>query len=99
MNPEKKKLAKTIDNWVNGIIQSSSSEEQIAEHILKNMYDYMPLFKQLMESCSSMEMDMLASKYSGFSRFALFLERVAQGIQDGAIKKKKRPVKPKRKRK
>lgn len=52
MNEEKRKLVQTIDDWVNGIIKNSDSEEQAEERMLESIYDYMPLFKQVMDSSS-----------------------------------------------
>jgi hypothetical protein len=103
---DKHKIAAEIDSWVNNLIQGCTSRDQEDERILENMYDYMPLFKQLLDNCSSLEIDLLVTKYEGFYRFANLLERMAQGIRDGVISvpkdepapKRKRPSKPKRKK-
>jgi transposase-like protein len=114
MNAAKRRLAEMIDTWVNEIARNSTSDEQTDERILESMYDYMAPFKQLIDTCTPLEMTMLVNQYDGFYRFANLLERLAQGIQDGVIsvpenvpmpanwpeqpKKKKRPRKPKTKR-
>jgi len=105
---DKNKIAGEIDSWVNEIIKDCNSRDAEDERILENMFGTMPLFKQLMDSCSSLELNLLVSKYEGLYRFANLLERMAQGIRDGVISvpeddtnaaapKKKRPHKPKRK--
>jgi hypothetical protein len=49
------------------------------------MADFMPTFKQLLDTCTGAEMDMLCERYDGFYRFAQLLERLAAGIADGSI--------------
>ncbi len=56
MDAEKIQLAEMIDNWVLNIIQNSTSEEQADERILENMADYMAPFKQLIDTCTTLEM-------------------------------------------
>ena len=85
MDAEKLRLAETIDTWVQGIVQQSSSDEQADEQILTNMIDYMEPFKQLLDTCTKLEMNLLIQRYDGFYRFANLLERLAQAIQDGVI--------------
>ena len=55
------------------------------EALLMSLYDYMGMFKQLLDTCSGDEMDILCERYSGFYRFAQLLENMAQGIADGTI--------------
>jgi hypothetical protein len=85
MDTEKVRLAETIDTWVQDIVRQSSSDEQADEQILENMIDYMGPFKQLMDTCTKLEMNLLIQRYDGFYRFANLLERLAQAIQDGVI--------------
>jgi hypothetical protein len=85
MDAEKLQLAETIDTWVQGIVRQSSSDEQADEQILENMIDYMEPFKQLLDTCTKLEMNLLIQRYDGFYRFANLLERLAQAIQDGVI--------------
>ena len=85
MDAEKLQLAETIDTWVKGIVRQSSSDEQADEQILENMIDYMEPFKQLLDTCTKLEMNLLIQRYDGFYRFANLLERLAQAIQDGVI--------------
>ena len=56
-----------------------------SEGLLVSVYDYMGLFKQLLDTCSPEDMDTLCGRYKGFYRFAQFLENLAQGIADGTI--------------
>ena len=53
--------------------------------LLKGMYDYMPTFKQIMDSSHRDQRDKLCATYPGFYRFAMPLEDMARGIQDGII--------------
>lgn len=85
MDAEKVQMAQTIDTWVTGIIQRSSSDEQADEQILEGMIDYMGSFKQLLDTCTRLEMNLLVQRFDGFYRFANLLERLAQAIQDGVI--------------
>ena len=50
------------------------------------MADYMPGFRRLMDTCTRDEMDGLYESFPDFYRYAKILERIAQGIQLGAIK-------------
>jgi hypothetical protein len=45
----------------------------------------MPTFKQLLDTCTGEEMNMLCDRYDGFYRFATLLERLAEGIANGSI--------------
>lgn len=86
VNAEKIRLAEEIDSWVLDIVWHSAGDEQADERILEGMIAYMPLFKQLLDTCTGLEMDLLAQRYAGFYRFANLLERLAQAIRDGAIR-------------
>jgi len=46
------------------------------------MADYMPTFKQSLDTCTGAEMAMLCTRYDGFYRFAKLLEMSAEGIAD-----------------
>lgn len=51
-----------------------------------HMMKYMQKFKQLMDTCSTAEMDYLTAKYKGFYDFARLLENFAGAIRNGEIK-------------
>ena len=42
-------------------------------------------FKQLLETCTSAELNALCDRYEGLYRFATLLEMLAAGIADGSI--------------
>ncbi|MCU1248614.1 MAG: arylsulfatase regulator [Edaphobacter sp.] len=48
--------------------------------------DYMAGFKRLMDTCTRDEMDGPCESFPDFYRYAKILERIAEGIQSGAIK-------------
>ncbi len=73
-------LAETIDTHVRQVLAHGGDEA-----LLLSMADFMPTFKQLLDTCTGAEMDMLCERYDGFSRFAQLLERLAEGIADGSI--------------
>ena len=81
MNAEKVRLAETIDTWVLSVLNQGGGDEQI----LEGMHAYMDTFKQLLDTCTRLEMTLLAQRYDGFYRFANLLERLAQAIADGVI--------------
>jgi hypothetical protein len=70
-------LAERINTWVNNV--GGDTE------MLQGMADYMAAFKQIMDTTTSQEMDMLCTRYDGFYRFAKLLEDIAKGIQNGTI--------------
>lgn len=103
MDAAKVRLAEKIDTWVMTVVNNGGGDEQL----LEGMYAYMDAFKQLLDTCSKLEMTLLAQRYDGFYRFANLLERLAQGIADGVIEvpadaslpgktKRKRPLARKR---
>ena len=108
MNAEKVHLAEAIDTWVLSVLSNGGGDEQI----LEGMHAYMDTFKQLLDTCTRLEMTLLAQRYDGFYRFANLLERLAHAIADGVIEvpsdaplpdnqdkpKKPRVLKPKPKR-
>ncbi len=81
LNEKKIRLAVTIDQHVNKIIARGGSDEEL----LGSMHDKMGTFKQLLDTCSTGEMDTLCQQYDGFYRFAKLLEDLAQGIAGGTI--------------
>lgn len=85
MDAEKLRLAQTIDTRVQDIVRRSNSDDQADEQILESMIDYMGPFKQLLDTCTKLEMNLLIQRFDGFYRFANLLERLAQAIQDGVI--------------
>ena len=85
MEAQKTHLAEMIDNWVQDIARHSDNEDHVDEQILENMIDYMAPFKQLLDTCTKLEMNLLIQQYDGLYRFANLLERLAQAIQDGVI--------------
>ena len=74
-------LAETIDTHVRQVLAQGGGEEAL----LLSLADYMPIFKQLLDTCTGTEMDLLCNRYDGFYRFAQLLERLAEGIADGSI--------------
>ncbi len=82
LTDQQNQLAKKIDEWVKGIEQRGGGDEQI----LKEMYDYMPTFKQIMDGSTRDQMDKLCAIYPGFYRFATLLNDLASGMQNGTIK-------------
>ena len=81
LSEKKHHLAVTIDKHVNKIIADGGGDEQL----LASMYDQMSSFKQLIDTCSSEEMDILCQKYDGFYRFAKLLENLAGGIANKTV--------------
>ena len=81
LTEQKKRLARKIDLYVKKTIVMGGDDEDL----LVSMYDYMPTFKQLLDTCSRAEMDALCQQYDGFYRFAKLLELLAEGIADGSI--------------
>ncbi len=74
-------LALSIDSFVHATERRSGGDEEL----LARAFDYMPIFKQLLDTTTHEQMDQLCTTYSGFYRFAKLLEQLAQGIQDGTI--------------
>ena len=74
-------LAVTIDTHVRKVLAQGGGDEAL----LLSLADYMPMFKQLLDTCTSMDMDALCTRYDGLYRFAKLLEALAGGIADGSI--------------
>lgn len=81
LDAQKTHLAVTIDRHVHRVVANGGGDEEL----LVSMYDDMGTFKQLLDTCSGEEMDLLCRQYDGFYRFATLLETLAQGIADGTI--------------
>jgi len=81
LTADQTRLALTIDMHVKQVLAHGGGEEAL----LLSLADSMPTFKQLLDSCTGEEMDMLCERYDGFYRFASLLERLAEGIADGSI--------------
>jgi len=75
------RLAVTIDRHVNKVIASGGGDKEL----LESMYDQMGTFRQVLDTCSGEEIDILCQQYEGFCRFAKLLENLAQGIVDGTV--------------
>ena len=74
-------IANLIDQHVNRFPETTFGDEQL----LPTLFDYMPGFKQVMDSSSSVQMDFLCTQYPGFYRFAMIMEAMAKGISNGEI--------------
>jgi hypothetical protein len=81
LTAQQTRLAETIDTHVRQVFAHGGGDEAL----LLSMADYMPTFKQLLDTCTGAERDLLCAWYDGFSRFAQLLERLAEGIADGSI--------------
>jgi hypothetical protein len=74
-------LAVTINTHVREVLAQGGGDEAL----LLSLADYMPMFKQLLDTCAGADMDALCARYDGFYRFAKLLEMLAGGIADGSI--------------
>jgi hypothetical protein len=81
LSEQQTRLAVTIDRHVNQVIASGGGDEAL----LVSLPDHMGTFKQLLDTCSREDMDILCQQYDGFYHFAKLLENLAQGIADGTI--------------
>jgi hypothetical protein len=79
--PEQTRLAVMIDTHVTQVLANGGGDEAL----LLSLADYMGIFKQLLETCTSEELNALCDQYEGLYRFALLLETLAQGIAEGTI--------------
>ena len=66
-------------------VRSNNFRIYVTDALAMFVADYMPTFKQLLDTCTGAEMDLLCERYDGFYRFAQLLERLAEGIADGSI--------------
>ncbi len=78
---EQLELVKQIDAHVKQFPENDDGTEQL----LTTLYDYMDMFKKLMDTTNNTQMNYLSENYSGFYRLAKLLELMAQGISDGSI--------------
>ena len=81
LTAQQTQLAETIDTHVKQVLAHGGGDEAL----LLSLADYMPTFKQLLDTCPGAEMDLLCERYDGFYRFATLLEMLAEGIADGSI--------------
>lgn len=79
---KKIQLAQTIDNWVKTIEKQGGGDTEL----LQKSFSQMATFKELLDTTTHEQMDILCETYSGFYRFAKLIENLAQGIHDGTIK-------------
>ena len=78
---EQQQVVKLIDDHAAKFPFSKSGDEQL----LQTCYDYLPDFKQVIDSTSKPQLDYICQEYEGFYRFAKLMEMLAQGIADGVI--------------
>jgi hypothetical protein len=81
LTEEQTRLAVIIDTHVREVLAQGGGDEAL----LMSMANYMGTFKQLLETCTGVEMDALCNHYDGLYRFAKLLEMLAGGIADGRI--------------
>ena len=74
-----------INSTIDTHVRQARAQGGGDEALLLSLAAYMPTFKQLLETCTGAEMDLLCDRYDGFCRFATLLERLAGGIADGSI--------------
>ena len=74
-------LAETIDTHVRQVLAHGGGDEAL----LLSLADSLGPFKQLLETCTSAELNALCDQYAGLYRFALLLETLAQGLADGSL--------------
>jgi hypothetical protein len=75
------RLAMMIDTHVTQVLAAGGGDEAL----LLSLADSMGPFKQLLETCTSAELNALCDQYAGLYRFALLLETLAQGLADGSL--------------
>ncbi|MGO9774577.1 MAG: arylsulfatase regulator [Roseiarcus sp.] len=81
---EQLRIAATIDAKAQQLLGAGC----IDAIILGEMFDYMPAFKQLLDSVGQNQsvLDELCERFPSFNRYAKILENVAGAIQSGALK-------------
>lgn len=77
LTAEQRQLAKIVHDY--------ACRFPLTENGVQGCYDYMEAFKRVMDSASKVQMDYICLQYPGYLRFAKWMERLAQGIADGAI--------------
>jgi len=83
LTEQQTRLATFLDTHVQRITASGAVDDLA---LLVAMSEYMDSFKQLMDSSTGEEMDVLCERYPGFYRFGKVLERLAEGIASGRIR-------------
>ena len=78
---EQTRLAVMIDTHVMQVLADGWGDEAL----LLLLVDHLGTFKQLLETCTSEELNALCDRYAGLYRFATLLEMLAAGIADGSI--------------
>lgn len=81
LTAQQTQLALRIDTHVRHVLAQGGGDEAL----LMSLADYMGTFKQLLDTCTRADMDMLCERHDGFYRFAKLLEMLAKGIADGSI--------------
>ncbi len=81
MTAEQLQIASTIDARMRAVERPGAN----AVVIIGEMFDYMPSFKQLIDTTTPSEMDDLCDRFEGFYRYAKILEALADGIESGDI--------------
>ncbi|TVO39910.1 arylsulfatase regulator [Vibrio algivorus] len=81
LTTEQLHLIKIVHNYAHRFPHTEDGDIQL----LQDCYDYMDAFKQVIDSTSKVELDYICLQYSGFFRFAKWMERLAQGVADGVI--------------
>ncbi|MHB9513471.1 arylsulfatase regulator [Pseudomonas amygdali] len=81
LSAEQHQLAKVVHDYASRFPSTESGDSQL----LQGCYDYMMVFKQVLDSSSKIQMDYICLQYPGLFRFAKIMELLAQGIADGVI--------------
>lgn len=75
-----------LASFLNTHVQRITANEEVDDlTLLVSMSDYLDSFKQLMDSSTAEEMDLLCERYPSFYRFGKVLEQLAEGIASGRI--------------
>jgi hypothetical protein len=82
LSTEQLNIAATIDGRVHKLLCAGNSDLTI----FLEMADYMPDFKQLMDTAGQAGMDELTERYTGFFHYAKILERIALDLESGEIR-------------
>ena len=81
LTAEQTRLAVVIDTHVREVLAYDGGDAAL----LMSMADSMGTFKQLLDTCTGVDMDALCDRYDGLYRFAKLLERLAGGIAEGRM--------------
>ncbi len=74
-------LLSDINDSANEILDNGGGEEDL----LYSLPDVMDKIKNVMDSSTKSELDNYCQKYSGFYRYVLLLQHLAEDIADGTI--------------